>query len=653
MPDAVQPLESPADGPCLACVGCGDDAAQVVRRAAELARQAKVAWHAVYVETPRLQRLPAARRQRILETLRLAETLGAVTAVLADGDIAHAIAEHARGLGVTRIVLGRGRPARPWRPALFDRLGASDPRCELVETGGGARGVRRHLGAPAIARPRRYLLGAAASALTALVTMPLLPYFDLANIAMLFLLTVVLVAVRVGREAAVVSTLIGGAALMVAARRFSYGAGDLQYAVTFIVMLTVGLITSGLTAGLRYQAKVARHREARSRALYEFARALSGALVTGQVFDITRDFIERTFAAHATLLLPDGAGRLAYPAGAGRPGVPVMSVIDMGLAQWSFDHASAAGSGTATMPSNTFFYLPLVAPMRTRGVLVIWPAHGRAILVPEQRTQLDTFGALAAIALERVHYVEVAREAELRMASERLRNSLLAALSHDVRTPLTALVGLSEALALSRPPLASAQLELAEALHDEATRMSTLVSNLLEMARMQSGAVTLNLQWYALEEAVGSALHACRRQLGERSIATELAPDLPLVRYDAVLIERVLCNLLENAAKYTPPQARIAIRASTEDGELAVAVEDDGPGLAPGSEEAIFDKFTRGERESSIPGVGLGLAICRAIMDAHGGSIRAGASAHGGAAFVFRLALGTPPAPPVLESSTS
>jgi two-component system sensor histidine kinase KdpD len=406
-----------------------------------------------------------------------------------------------------------------------------------------------------------------------------------------------------------------------------------------------------VSAGPHIQARVAEDHAARSTALYEFARALSGSLLTEQIFEIARDAVGRAFDAHATLLLPDALGRLQYPPVPGRSGLPAMSVpalsaIDVGLAQWAFEQAVAAGAGTDTLPANSYFYLPLVAPMRTRGVLVIRLESGRALALPEQRKQLDTFGALAAIALERVHYVEVAREAEVSMESERLRNSLLAALSHDLRTPLTALVGLSESLALSTPALAPPQLELAVVLRDEAVRMSRLVANLLDMARMQAGRVVLNLQWQTVEEVVGSALRVSSRQLAGRTIETRLASALPLVRYDAVLIERVLCNLLENAAKYTPPGARVTVDAATRDGKLAVTVQDNGPGLPLGREEAIFEKFTRGERESPIAGVGLGLAICRAIMQAHGGAITAHAAPGGGAAFVFTLALGAPPALP-------
>lgn len=435
--------------------------------------------------------------------------------------------------------------------------------------------------------------------------------------------------------------------------RLSFTVSDMQYLVTFAVMLAVGLLVGQLTSGLRFQAKIASHRESRARALYEFARALSGVLQTEQIYDITRSFIQRTFRAKAVLLLPDDAGRLQFPpvAQGNASGAPHLGVLDMGIAQWSFDHAAAAGMGTDTLPGSSLFYLPLVAPMRTRGVMAVQPDNRRWTLIPEQRQHLDTFATLAAIALERVHYIEVAQNALVHMESERLRNSLLAALSHDLRTPLTSLVGLSESLARSKPPLAPVQLGQAQALHDEALRMSNLVSNLLDMARLQSGEVKLNLQWQHFEEVVGSALRASQAFIGRHKVNTSIARDLPLVRFDAVLIERVLCNLLENATKYTPAGSHIAIMAGIDGPFLKVAVTDSGPGLPAGQEDAIFEKFTRGERESATSGVGLGLAICRAIVEAHDGMIRAGNLQQGGASIVFTLPLGKPPAMPDMDGS--
>jgi two-component system, OmpR family, sensor histidine kinase KdpD len=271
-------------------------------------------------------------------------------------------------------------------------------------------------------------------------------------------------------------------------------------------------------------------------------------------------------------------------------------------------------------------------------------AHNRRLLrIPEQRLLLDTFAALIAIALERVHYVGVAQDALVRMESERLRNSLLAALSHDLRTPLTVLVGLAESLALTKPPLSPQQLETTSAIQDEARRMSTLVGNLLDMARIESGEVKLNLEWQPFEEVVGASLNAARSMLKQHTVEVRVPRDLPLVRIDALLIERVLVNLFENASKYTPPGSTVTLAAEVIGDRLSVSVSDNGPGLPPGREEAVFQKFTRGERESATPGVGLGLAICRAIVESHQGKITASNRANGGANFTFTLPLGSPP----------
>lgn len=664
------------DASLLACLGPRAGNEHVIRSTARLASQLNADWHAVYVETPQLQHLSSPQREHILATLTLAQGLGATTAVLSGNDIALAIVDYARAHNISRILLGRAHPTWPWRLSHLRRVARLAPNLDLTELGRGggtsdpqAQRVsvpvvdRRDAADPAspssllarrLAPHWRYLIAAVASLATAALATPLMAYFDLANIVMLFLLTVVLVAVRLGRGASVVATVVGVAALdfFFVPPRFTFAVSDLQYLVTFAVMLAVGLVTGHLTSDLRFQARIAMHRESRARALYEFARQLSGALQVEQVFESTRDVIGRSFRARATLLLPDGAGRLqlpaATPAGAEQP--ITSSMLDIGTAQWAFDHATPAGIGTDTLPASALFYLPLVAPMRTRGVLAIAPQSRRWLQIPEQRRQLDTFAALAAIALERVHYIEVAQNALIHMESERLRNSLLAALSHDLRTPLTALVGLAESLTCARPPLASEQQLLADALQGEIARMSALVTNLLDMARIQSGEVHLHLEWQPLEEVVGSALRASHSQLTLHRVETRLPRDLPLVQFDAVLIERVLCNLVENAAKYTPVGSLIVISAHLATGVIAVSVTDNGPGLPPGKEEALFEKFTRGERESSTSGVGLGLAICRAIVEAHGGAITARTALSGGADFSFELPLGTPPPLPASEA---
>jgi two-component system sensor histidine kinase KdpD len=533
------------DTALLACVGPRPGNEHVIRSTARLANQLNTEWHAVYIETPKLQRLPSARREGILKSLKLAQDMGSTTAVLAGNDIAVAIVDYARSQNLSKIVLDRAQSAWAWRPALSKRIATLAPDIDLIEIGRSSVEEARNAemantpttstaaAPPSLRYPPRYLRyvwAAAASLLTALIATPLVSYFDRANIVMLFLLTVVLVAVRLGRGPAVLATIVGVAAFdfFFVQPRFSFAVSDIQYLLTFAVMLAVGLITGYLTSNLRYQASVASHRESRARALYEFARELSGALQTEQIYETTCAFIQRTFRAKATLLLPDDAGRLQLPLSA--PGdaarMPNLNVLDLGIAQWAFDRATPAGVGTDTLPGSGFFYLPLVAPMRTRGVLAIQPESRRWILIPEQRRQLETFATLAAIALERVHYIDVAQDALVRMESERLRNSLLAALSHDLRTPLTSLVGLSESLAMSKPPLSPAQQEHARALHDEALRMSALVANLLDMARIQSGEIRLNLQWHPIEEVGAHCVHPnqCFTRVASRRVCHMICP---------------------------------------------------------------------------------------------------------------------------------
>ena len=308
---------------------------------------------------------------------------------------------------------------------------------------------------------------------------------------------------------------------------------------------------------------------------------------------------------------------------------------------------NAAGQGTDTLSASPTLVLPLTAPMRTRGVLVVAAPDGEKWGV-EQRRLLETCASLLAISLERIHYIEVAQQSTVQIESERLRNSLLSAISHDLRTPLASLVGLAESLGMVEPALPAPQQELIVAIQQSALRMSALVNNLLDMARLEAGAVQLNKAWQPLEEVVGSALAASAQTLGAHQVSVHLDEDLPLLQLDAVLMERVLVNLLENAAKYTPSGTTIAIEAQAQSDAVSLTITDQGPGLPLGREEVVFEKFERGARESATPGVGLGLAICRAIVQAHGGRIRGdtvkNSQGHAaGARFSVLLPRGTPP----------
>ena len=632
----------------LCCIGPSGQAEHVVRSAALLAQQLAVSWHAVYVETPSLQRLPGTRRGRILATIKLAEELGASTAILPASNIPAAIVSYARENNLSKLVMGHSQ-ASFWRPAgtLAQQLGRLAADVDLVEFGappsaGGRGPTRDPAEAPTSRRiePAGYVVAIVACAVLSAAVQPLEGLLDKANIVMLFLLAVLGVALRYGRGPAVLAAFINVAAFdyFVVPPKLSFGVDDVQYVLTFGVMLAVGLIVGQLTAGLRYQARIATHREQRSRSLFEVARDLSSQLVVEEVVATSTKAIGHEFHARVQMFVLSDDDRLT-PAG----NLEELAGIDVGTAQWAFDHRQAAGLGTDTIPGSAWHYVPLNASMRTRGVLALQPDSPRLLAVPEQRRQLETFAALAAIALERVHYVNVAQQATVQIESERLRNSLLSALSHDLRTPLAGLAGLAESLQLTEPPLSGLQKEIAEDLHASTLRMSAQVINLLDMARMESGQFRPTMTWNSMEEIVGSSIRLSRQLLGPRLLTTDVPSDLPLVECDAVLIERVLVNLLENAAKYTPPDAAVEVAAKRSGDVMSVSVTDTGPGIAVGQEAAIFDKFTRGVRESATAGVGLGLAICKSIVEAHGGSISAMNRANTGASFTFSLPLTGPP----------
>ncbi|NVO06898.1 MAG: DUF4118 domain-containing protein, partial [Rhodoferax sp.] len=648
-------------GALLVCVGPVAGAEHAVRSAARLAGQLNVRWHAAYVETPALQRLPASERDRTLAVLKLAEELGGETVVLSGNGIAQALLEQARTLNCATLVLGRPAASRwsslrrVWQPSLTRQLATLAPEIDLVEVGSTAA-VRRL--APAVASDTgeevsatfwqsswtRYAWAIAACVATTLFTLPMLALFDLANIVMLFLLCVVLVAVRLGRGPAMLAAVVSVAAFdfFFVPPRFSFAVTDVQYLVTFAVMLGVGMLIGQLTANLRFAAGVSASRERRAHALFELTRDLSAALQTVQVLELGEAAVKRSLGGQAHVLITNAADQLEF-------GSKLPEGLDASIADWCFRHGQRAGLATATLPSSRWHYVPLQAPMRIRGVLALQPGRARWLLIPEQVQQLETLARQIAIALERVHYVEVAQQAVVQMESERLRNTLLAAMSHDVRTPLTALIGQAETLE-HMGPLSQEQRATVQSMGHEARELSSLVGNLLDMARLESGQVQLRRDWQSVEELVGSAIRAARHALGGLEVHTDLPNDLPLVELDAALMERVLVNLLENAAKYGVtsvahvPAMQVSARSTAT--TLELKVRDFGPGLpvsSRGQEHTLFDKFTRGQSESSTRGVGLGLAICKAVVEAHLGKISASQAAGGGAEFSISLPRTEPP----------
>ena len=643
----------------LACIGPGAGGDRLVRAAARLAASLHADWIAVYVETPRLQKLSDSNRDKILKTLALARELGAETATLSGQEDAPTLLAYAVSRNVSKLVVGKSLRtglSRMLRAPLADRLSALAEDVDVYvvahdhEAPPGDRVVAMPLDMELEPSGKRrwqgYAWAAGVCAATSVLVKLVMPWFDLANLIMFYLVGVAWVAASFGRGPAVLGSVLSVLAFdfFFVAPALSLTVADTRYLLTFAIMLAVALTISGLAANLRYQARIAAYRERRTRVLNDLGRELAGALQTEQIVETAISHLEPLFRTQACILLPDSHDKLRAP----NP-LPTHKdlPLDPAIAQWVYDHQQPAGMGTQSLAGAPMHYLPLKAPMRTRGVLALRPSQKRILFLPEQARLLETLAGQIALALERVHYVEVAQDALVRMESERLRNGLLSALSHDLRTPLTVLAGLADSLPLAGPPLPQPQAEIAQAIRAEALRTSGLVSNLLDMARLQHGQVQLKQDWLPLEEVIGAALQGLATPLAGHAVRVDLPADLPLLELDAALMERVFCNLLENAAKYTPRGSHIEIAAQHRENAAVITVSDDGPGLPPGREEALFEKFTRGQEESAVAGVGLGLAIVRAIVQAHKGTVRAENRPEGGARFIITLPTGQPPAPPV------
>lgn len=490
---------------------------------------------------------------------------------------------------------------------------------------------------------RHYATALGICALTTLLTLPLLGLIDLANIVLLFVLAVVLVAARLGRGPAVLSSFTAVACFdfFFVPPRFSFTVAHAQYLITFAVMLLVSLIVSHLTDAYRRKAFEAERRAGESALLHQLAGALLGALTVEQVAERLDEVCGRLLAAGTTLFIAADDGKLEQVSAGNRH----VDIGELTTARVVFSNPQATHLNTDLRDGMVTVLQPLDGTTRRRGVLAL---HFRSDEAARDQTLLSAMAAVVTTAIERIHFVEVAHASTLDMQTERLRSSILSALSHDLRTPLTVLYGLADALACSGR-LDADQQATAATLRDQSHRMHRMVDNLLDMARLRSGRIVLRRDWQSIPELVGANVRAMAPWLDPGRLRFDWPADLPLVELDAVLMERVFCNLLENAIKYSPPDATVDIGArlcaQTAGTTLQLWFDNPGPGFPPDKVDRVFDLFERGPTESPVPGVGVGLAVCRAIVDAHRGSITALNTAHG-ARVLIELPIGDTPAVP-------
>ena len=632
----------------LVCIGPSRTAVRLVRATRRMAARLRADWVALYVETADDQRLSPADREEIFRALELAEQLGGRAVTVSGQIVADEILAYAQTHNVNRIVVGKPERAR-WRErlqgSLLDALVRRSGAIEVLAITGEEEADQPRAPLP---RPSTWGEYAAAAAVTLMPTaIGLLlraAETELATIdaAMLYLLAVVVVASRYRQGPAFAASLLSIAVFdfCFVPPYYTFSVGDARYVLTFGVMLLVALVMSNLTARIRTQADSARERERRTATLYAMSRDLSSSRTREELTAATLRNLRDTFGADVALLLPDESGRV-------RPAEPSPYPLDdreMGVAQWTHDQRQQAGHGTSTLPAAVALYVPLAVSDRSVGVLGIRPAERHQFRDPARRRLLEALAGQAALAFERVALAERSRRTEIEVEAERLRTALLSSLSHDMRTPLAAIEGAGTTLLQQGGPSDDAtRRDLAGTIVQESQRMSRLVANLLDMIRVESGALEVQKEWQLLSDVAGVALIRMEEQLAGRPVATEFSQELPLVPVDEVLLEQVFVNLLENAAKYTPPGTPIELSAEAGSQEVIVTVADRGPGIPAGEEERVFEKFQRAG-SSAGSGVGLGLTICRGIVAAHGGRIWVERRPGGGALFRFTIPIvGTPP----------
>jgi two-component system sensor histidine kinase KdpD len=638
----------------LVAVSPSPYSARVIRATRRMAASLHARWYAVHVERRSARKLSKSMQAQLSQNLRLAEQLGAEVMILSGENPTEEILSFAREHNITKLIIGKplaGRWRDRFRASIVDQIVRHSRDIDVYVTAGDPDDEPR---TPVTSERARLRVSSVAAALAVSVfstgvTLLLFGRDQLPDVVMIYLLGIMLVSSRFGLGASVLAAFLSVAAFdyFFVPPYATFAVANLRHSTTFVVMFLVAVVISGLTQRIRNQAAAARERELRTAALYELSRELAGARGSLGVIQAAARHIEKVFRAGIAVFVRQRASgpSCVYST----PGSSDASERDLSTSQWVWANQREAGLGTSTLPGGRTLFVPLIASGGLVGVLGLTPEEQDRFDPIERRRQVDAFAAQMALAIERALLAEETEEARREVEVEQLRSSLLSSVSHDLRTPLAVITGATSTLLQGTATLSDVtRHDLLRTVLEEAERLNRLIRNLLDMTRLESGAVRVRKEWLPLEELVGAALNRLDARLAGREVHVQLAADLPLVPCDAVLIEQALFNLLENAAKYS--EGAIEIGASLMGTELVVEIADSGPGIPAGEETRVFEKFHRAPREGQPEGVGLGLTICRAIVAAHGGRIWAQNRTGKGASFRFALPIeGQPPELPALE----
>ena len=631
------------------CIGPGDLTPKLLRTTKRMADALRATWVAVYVENARHYRLGHAAQLKLERNLRLAEEMGGKTELLQGDDAAVAIANYAHTKGITKIITGKP-PKSFWREllqrSLANELIRASDRIDVYVVSGNEHVEPLSYSEikPPLRQWRGYLFGILLTALVTAGGMVIRQSFNSENVIMLYLLIVIILAERYGWAVSMVTSFLSFICfnLFFIQPYYSLTVNSYNDVVTLALLLLTGFFASLQTSNLQAQTSFFRRKERNTSALYAMSQELANTRERDGLTSVIQRRLEQALDGKGLIFFPDQHGDLET-----FTDIRQVSVKEEIVVRWVYNHQQPAGLGTTTMPSARGYFVPLRGSSGTFGVLGLIPHTVGHVLGPEERDMVDTFGALAAAALERVTVSAIAETRKVEAESEKLRNALLSSVSHDLRTPLASIKGVISSLLLEddRSDLATRR-ELLNSAHDEVARLERVVGNLLDVTRLEGGEVKLKLDYYFAPELIGSAIKQTLALLKHHQVETEIAPNLPAVWIDGLLVEQVLINLLENAAKYTPEGSTIRVIAKCITPEwLEIAVEDNGPGIPETQEQHIFDKFTTFAVQQNTYGAGLGLTICRAIVQVHGGNIAARNREVGGARLSFTLPIAPNPEP--------
>ncbi|MEI9996707.1 MAG: sensor histidine kinase KdpD [Rhizomicrobium sp.] len=632
----------------LVCVDARPGNAALVRYTRRLADRLRASWTAIHVETSSAGRASEDARDRVAEALRLAERLGGEAVTLPAASVADGIVDYAHANNFTHIVVSTQQRSR-WLE--FLRGSAAH---EIIRRGGevsvhvipdpkpGAAEdapVSRDAAAP----PPRDLAAygwSLAMVVAALgLSLALQRLLGVSNVALVFLTAVLASAVAYGLWPALFAALVSVLAynFFFLPPLYTFTIAAPENVVALVAYAIIAVIASNLTANVRAQALVARQRAKMTEDLYLFARKLAGVSQLDDLLWATAHQIAQMLKLRVVLLLPEGE---SIAVRAGYPPEDMLDDADLAAAKWSWQHAQAAGRGADTLPGAKRLFLPIKTGRGIVGVIGLDSDRAGPLLSPDQRRLLDALSDQAALAIERINLVSDIDKTRLAAETERLRNALLTSISHDLRTPLASILGAATGLRSYRATLdAQGQDELIGVIAEEAERLNRFIANLLDMTRLESGAIQPRSEPVDIGDVVGSALRRGTAILAGHAVTLDIAPGLPLAQGDSVLLEQVLFNLLDNAAKYTPAGTAVRISARPDKGRILLQVADEGPGLPGDARERIFDKFYRVHAgDSQRAGTGLGLAIARGFVEAMGGTITAG-NRDGGSGAIFTIAL--------------